>query len=197
MRLLLAICSLLLLASADGHAARTIEGVVRAVYDGDTILLVTRESSQIKTRLYGIDAPETAKPDKPGQPFGEAARRALRSKIMGKKVSAEIVDIDQYQRAVAVIRYAGRDINREMVAEGMAWAYRQFLQGPYASEYLDAESRARSRRDGLWRESNPQPPWEFRQAPEQRQATRQAALVTGRDSCLGLQFDPALAITEP
>ena len=164
MRLLTAICLLVVLAATEGHAARTIEGVVRAVYDGDTILLVTRESSQIKARLYGIDAPETAKPDKPGQPFGTAAKMALRSKILGKKVSAEIVDVDQYQRAVAVIRYAGRDINREMVTEGLAWAYRQFLQGPYASEYLTAESRARSRRDGLWRDATPRPPWEFRQA---------------------------------
>jgi len=164
MRLLLAVCSLLLLASTDGHAARTIEGVVRAVYDGDTILLVTRESSQIKARLYGIDAPETAKPDKPGQPFGEPAKKALRSRIMGKRVSAEVVDIDQYQRVVAVIRYAGRDINREMVAEGMAWAYRQYLQGPYASEYLGAENLARSRRTGLWQDRNPRPPWEFRRA---------------------------------
>ena len=77
---------------------------------------------------------------------------------MGKKVSAEIIDVDQYQRAVAVIRYAGRDINREMVAEGMAWAYRRYLQGPYASEYLDAENRARARRAGLWRDANPRPP---------------------------------------
>jgi micrococcal nuclease len=162
MRLLLAICVLLLLASAESHAARTVEGVVQAVYDGDTVLLVTRESSQIKARLYGIDAPETAKPDKPGQPFGDAAKRTLRSKILGKRVSAEIVDVDQYQRAVAVIRYAGRDINREMVAEGLAWAYRQYLQGPYTSEYLSAESSARSGRYGLWRDANPQPPWEFR-----------------------------------
>jgi micrococcal nuclease len=163
MRLLLAICTLLVLAAADAQAARVIEGVVQAVYDGDTILLVTRESSRLKTRLYGIDAPETAKPDKPGQPFGAAAKKALRSKIMGRKVTAEIVDVDQYQRAVAVIRYGGRDINREMVAEGMAWAYRQFLQGPYASEYLGAEGRARAQRTGLWQETNPRPPWEFRQ----------------------------------
>jgi len=164
MKLLPAICLLAVLTAGDCHAGRNVEGVVRAVYDGDTILLVTHDASRVKARLYGIDAPETAKPDQPGQPFGEAARRALRSKIMGKKVSAEVVDIDQYQRAVAVIRYAGRDINREMVAEGMAWAYRRYLQGPYASEYLDAESRARSRRSGLWRETNPRPPWEFRQA---------------------------------
>jgi micrococcal nuclease len=165
MRLLLAICTLLVLAATDGHAARTIEAVVQAVYDGDTILLVTRESNRFKTRLYGIDAPETAKPDKSGQPFGAAAKKALRSKILGRKVTAEIIDVDQYQRAVAVVRYVGRDINREMVAEGMAWAYRQFLQGPYASEYLSAEARARAQRTGLWQETNPRPPWEFRQPP--------------------------------
>jgi endonuclease YncB( thermonuclease family) len=81
---------------------------------------------------------------------------------MGRRVTAEIMDIDQYKRAVAVIRYNGRDINRDMVVEGMAWAYRQYLQGPYESEYVRNEAGARSRRAGLWRESNPQPPWEFR-----------------------------------
>jgi endonuclease YncB( thermonuclease family) len=159
----LAACTLVLLCVVNGHAARTIEGIVRAVYDGDTILLATRESSQLKVRLYGIDAPETAKPDTPGQPFGTVAKRTLMYKIMGRQVSAEVIDIDQYQRAVAVIRYGGRDINREMASEGMAWAYRQFLRGPYASEYIGAENRARSIRAGLWRDANPQPPWEFRQ----------------------------------
>src|SRR5512133_985008 len=163
MRLFLAIWALILLVATDGQAARIIEGVVRSVYDGDTILLTTRTQSRLKVRLYGIDAPETTKPDAPGQPFGAISRRTLKDKIMGRQVSAEIVDVDQYQRAVAVIRYAGRDINREMAAEGMAWAYRQYLQGPYASEYIGAESRARSARAGLWRDANPQPPWEYRQ----------------------------------
>lgn len=158
-RTLLAACLLTLLVAADSFAARNITGVVRAVYDGDTVLLATRQESRLKVRLYGIDAPETTKP---GQPFGEISRRTLMYKILGRQVSAEIVDIDQYHRAVAVIRYAGRDINREMVAEGMAWAYRQYLQGAYASEYIDAEDRARSRRAGLWRDANPLPPWEFR-----------------------------------
>lgn len=160
----LALCAMLLLTAIDGHAARMLDGTVRAVYDGDTVLLSSRGGDRHKTRLYGIDAPETAKPDSPGQPFGEAARRALSSKVIGKRVSAEVVDIDQYRRPVAVIRYAGRDINREMVAEGMAWAYRQFLGGPYASEYIGAEERARAGRAGLWRDANPRPPWEFRRA---------------------------------
>ena len=155
--------TLLLLTSADAWAGRIIEGVVRAVYDGDTLLLATRQQSHLKVRLYGIDAPETAKPDAPGQPFGAVARRTLMFKIMGRQVAAEVVEIDQYQRAVAVIRYAGRDINREMVSDGLAWAYRQYLTGPYTSEYIGAEQASRARHKGLWRDANPLPPWEFRQ----------------------------------
>lgn len=162
MRIYLIILAQILLLTGTAYAGRTIEGMVRAVYDGDTVLLTTREESRLKVRLYGIDAPETRKPDKPGQPYGDVARRTLMFKVMGRRVTAEIVDIDQYKRAVAVIRYSGRDINREMVSEGMAWAYRQYLEGAYASEYIGAENMARSRRAGLWRESTPHPPWEFR-----------------------------------
>jgi endonuclease YncB( thermonuclease family) len=155
---------LVLLICTDACAGRIIEGIVKAVYDGDTILLTTREESRLKVRLYGIDAPETRKPDLPGQPFGAIARRTLMYKIMGRRVQAELVDIDQYKRAVAVIRYNGRDINREMVAEGLAWAYRRHLEGAYASEYIGGENQARSVRAGLWRDANPQPPWDFRKA---------------------------------
>jgi len=166
MKRFLAASALLLVIASDAHAGRLIEGMVRAVYDGDTVLLATREDNRLKVRLYGIDAPETAKPDSPGQPFGEIARRTLMYKIMGRQVTAEIMDMDRYRRTVAVIRYAGRDINREMVVEGMAWAYRQYLQAPYASEYIGAEEVARARHKGLWRDDNPLPPWEFRQARE-------------------------------
>ncbi len=162
MRTVFALIVLLVLGVTDCYAASTVEGVVRAVYDGDTILLATRNENRLKVRLYGIDAPETAKPDMPGQRFGEIAKRTLMYKIMGRRISAEIVDMDQYKRSVAVIRYEGRDINREMVAEGLAWAYRQYLLGPYVSEYIGAENRARSMRAGLWRDANPLPPWEFR-----------------------------------
>ena len=164
MRTLLVISLLVLAIAGDACAGRIVTGVVRAVYDGDTVLLATREESRLKIRLYGIDAPETRKPDQPGQSFGDASKRMLMKKIMGRQVSAEIIDVDQYKRVVAVIRSAGRDINREMVAEGMAWAYRQYLHAPYASEYIGSESRARSLHAGLWSDTNPLPPWEYRHA---------------------------------
>ncbi len=168
MRSIIASILFILLITGNASAGRIIEGMVRNVYDGDTLLLTTREDSRLKVRLYGIDSPETKKPNVPGQPYGDIAKRTLMYKIIGRRVSAEIMDIDQYKRAVAVIRYEGRDINREMVTEGMAWAYRQYLQGAYASEYIDGEAKARSRRAGLWREANPQSPWEFRKKHKAR-----------------------------
>lgn len=163
MKSLLIICALFFYCTGEVNAADKIAGYVRAVYDGDTVLLATRNNNKLKVRLYGIDAPETRKPDKPGQPFGDVAKRTLMYKIMGREVTAEIVDTDQYDRSVVILRYQGRDINREMVSEGMAWAYRQYLKGAYTSEYIDAEEQARRRRKGLWRDNNPLPPWEFRQ----------------------------------
>ncbi|MGE0156224.1 MAG: thermonuclease family protein [Geobacter sp.] len=162
-RMLLAVC-MLLLALPGLSCGETLHGMVRRVYDGDTLLLVARPQGQLKVRLYGIDAPETAKRDRPGQAYSSVAKRVLMYKLLGKAVTVEVRDQDQYGRVVGVVRLAGTDINAAMVAEGLAWAYRHHLEGDYASEYLRLEDRARRRRMGLWQQTNPQPPWEFRRS---------------------------------
>ncbi len=148
---------------------RTEEGIVRKVTDGDTVTVVTDEGTRLKVRLYGIDAPETLKMNrrtgvvsKPGQPYGNEAYRALEMMVYGKKVKVTIMDIDRYGRLVAVLYLGDRDINREMVQAGYAWAYKEYLKGPYASEYIDTENEARDKKLELWQQANPQPPWEFR-----------------------------------
>jgi len=164
-RMLLAVVMLLL--SLPGlSGAATLHGMVRQVYDGDTLLLVVRPQGQLKVRLYGIDAPETAKPDRQGQAYSAVAKRVLMYKLLGKAVTVEVRDQDRYGRTVGVVRLAGADINAAMVAEGLAWAYRHHLEGDYASEYLRLEDRARRRRLGLWRQPDPQPPWEFRRSSQ-------------------------------
>ena len=157
-----------LLATGTSALAETLRGMVKTVHDGDTVVLMGRGTGRVTVRLYGVDAPETRKPDSPGQPFGSQAKRVLMFKVLGKEVSAEVQDRDQYGRAVAVLQLAGRDINAELVAEGMAWAYRQYLGGPYASRYIALEEQARRQHRGLWRDSNPQPPWEFRRGQKRR-----------------------------
>lgn len=163
-RMLFVVAAMLLLCLPVSSGAATLHGMVRQVYDGDTLLLAARPQGQLKVRLYGIDAPETAKPDRPGQPYSGVAKRMLMYKLLGKAVTVEVREQDQYQRVVGVVRLDGVDINGVMVAEGLAWAYRHYLEGSYASEYLRLEELARRRRLGLWQQSNPQPPWEFRQA---------------------------------
>jgi len=148
---------------------RTIEGVVAKVSDGDTIHLKDGLGTKVKVRLYGIDAAETEKSNKktgriskPGQPYGEEAFQALKSMIYRKQVKLEIMAIDQYKRSVGIVWLNGKNINQEMVAKGWAWAYRQYLDRPHASEYIQAEEQARDKRLGLWQQNNPEPPWEFR-----------------------------------
>ena len=77
-------------------------------------------------------------------------------------VKVDIIYIDRYKGMVGIIYLDKRDINLEMVRGGWAWAYREYLDRPYASAYLNAEKEARGKRSGLWIQANPQPPWEFR-----------------------------------
>lgn len=148
---------------------RTVEGIVKHVSDGDTLKIETPEGTRVTVRLYGIDAPETEKINrrtgqvsKPGQPFGEEAYKALRSKVLDKKIRLDVIDIDKYKRTVGIIYLDSRNINLEMIKEGWAWAYKEYLGRPYASEFIDAEREARDKKLGLWQQRNPQPPWEFR-----------------------------------
>lgn len=155
---------LLLTFTTTAVAAESIRGMVKTVHDGDTLVLIGPGIGRVTVRLYGVDAPETRKPRSPGQPYGSQAKRVLMYKLLGKVVTAELVNRDQYSRVVAVVKQGGRDINAEMVAEGMAWAYRQYLSGAYASKYINLEEQARRQRRGIWRDANPQPPWEFRRS---------------------------------
>lgn len=141
---------------------RTIEGQVTNVSDGDTLQVTDHLGTKVKVRLYGIDAPETAKGNKLGQPYGTESHQALQTKIMGQNVRLEVLDVDKYRRLVALVWQSGRNINLEMVAEGHAWAYRKYLDAAHKAEFISAEDRARKGRVGLWRQDNPQAPWESR-----------------------------------
>ncbi len=143
----------------------TMQGKVMQVKDGDTVVIQPEEGGQFFTcRLYGIDSPEIAhgKFGKGGQPYGEEASKELKGLILGQSVEVTTTGAKTYKREVCIIKRDGKDINLEMVKRGAAWAYKQYLKRPYASDYLTAESDAREKRLGLWKENNPTPPWEFR-----------------------------------
>jgi micrococcal nuclease len=152
------------------HAAiRTVTGTVTKVSDGDTIHVTTPEQTKLCVRLYGIDAPETPKinnrtgrVNKPGQPYGEESWKALKSKIMGKQVRLDILVVDKYRRMVGMIYLDNRNINLEMVREGYAEAYVEYLKPPYRIQFLDAEHEAKSAKRGVWSLPDYEGPKDFR-----------------------------------
>ncbi len=144
------------IAAVPALRAETLTGKVVRVADGDTItVLVDRE--RVKVRLAEIDAPER------GQPWGKRAKQALTERIAGHVVQVETKFNDRYGRRVGHVVYSGRDINRELVREGHAWVYRQWMRD---QTLLDDESHARAASAGLWGlpESDRVPPWEWRDA---------------------------------
>ena len=137
-----------------GLAHADFSGVVVSILDGDTVeVLVDRKP--VRVRLAEIDAPEKA------QAFGTRSRQALAAAVFQQLVTVKTTGLDRYGRTIGTILVDGHSVNRMMVAQGMAWVYRQYLMD---RSLLDVEAAARSGRLGLWVDPNPVPPWEWRAA---------------------------------
>ena len=137
-------------------AKQRLSGRIIEVYDGDTATLLTPDNVKYKVRFYGIDAPEAK------QEGGIGSRDALREKILGQEVTVLVAATDRYGRAVGKVMLGDRCVNREMVAEGHAWYYKDYA--PDEREFAQAEQTARRTKLGIWQSASPQPPWEWRRA---------------------------------
>lgn len=131
------------------------------VHDGDTATCL-QNKTQIKIRLNQIDAPEI------GQDFGNASKKALSDMIFGKYVELKTNGTDKYGRTIAEIFHENQNINKQMVAQGMAWAYREYMTD---NEYLTLEDNARRAGIGLWSQPNPIYPSDFRRAKRGEQSS--------------------------
>jgi endonuclease YncB( thermonuclease family) len=129
------------------------------IADGDTLTGIDSQKSQTKIRFFGIDAPES------DQAFGQASKKALSEKVFGKDITVVIEDVDRYGRTVGRVFYGDRDINLAMVQEGFAWHYKKYSNDPRLAE---AEKKARESKKGLWKDSDPIPPWDWRKTEKER-----------------------------
>lgn len=102
------------IASAHLAADEPLTGKVVSVTDGDTVRVLDAANVQHKVRLHGIDAPER------GQPFGTVARDRLAGLVMGKAVTVRDDGRDKWGRTLGRIEIEGQDVNRQMVADGLA-----------------------------------------------------------------------------
>jgi hypothetical protein len=81
--------------------------------------------------------------------------------VFGKVVRVAARDRDRYGRLVGdVFTPDGESLNAELVRAGFAWWYRRYAPKNTKLAALEVEARAAKR--GLWVDTNPIPPWEFR-----------------------------------
>lgn len=147
-------CALLLLAMSALAGARTIEGRVTHVSDGDTIWVRLPEAAEaLHVRLQGLDAPEIC------QAAGRQARDALAARLMHQDVTLDVRAQDSYARTLARVNFGGQDVGSWLVSQGWAWSSGfRHRAGPYAPE----ERAARETRRGLWAHADPEEPRDFR-----------------------------------
>ncbi|WP_297648234.1 thermonuclease family protein [Hydrogenophaga sp.] len=139
--------------------AQNLVGEVVAIADGDTLTVLDADRVQHKIRLAGIDAPERK------QPFGQRSRQMLADLVFRKQVEVLTEKKDRYGRTIGKVMHQGRDVNLILVAQGMAWHYKQYAREQSAIDrqlYAQAEDEARAQRRGLWADSHPIPPWSWR-----------------------------------
>lgn len=141
-RFLLLAASAALFASGTAGAQSQFSGAARAK-DGDSLMVGNKE-----VRLFGIDAPElnqSCQRNAEDWACGAAAKDLLDSLIRGKSVYCTSTGTDQFGRALAQCAAGPTDLNRAMVANGYAVAFRR-----YSSDYVSAEDSAKANRRGIW-----------------------------------------------
>jgi micrococcal nuclease len=133
-------------------ANEVISGKVVTVIDGNTLEVTTTENETYKILLFGIDSPEL------GQEYGEKAKRFLEKLILEKNISVEIQGKDRLGNRLGTILIDKKDLRLELLQEGLAWtAERQPLE-----DLEVIKEKARSKKKGLWKETEPTPPWIYR-----------------------------------
>ena len=126
---------------------------VTKVIDGDTVKVIGSDNIELDIRLAEIDAPEI------DQPYGKESKAELEKLISSKKTELRDITKGKYGRFVANIYCEGVWINIELVKNGVAWRYKE----SDSNDMLKAEMNARKDKIGIWGESDPIAPWEWRE----------------------------------
>jgi micrococcal nuclease len=120
--------------------AKTQDSIVTKVIDGDTVVVQGGDH----VRLLGMDA------DEKGYPCYDAAKTRLEVLTLSKPVRLEVdaTDKDQYGRLLRYIFVGSRNIDEELVAEGLAVARFYPENQKYKTEITAAESLAIKNKTG-------------------------------------------------
>jgi len=146
----------MLYAMQDGPDAPTqtydVYGEVISITNGDTVSILVN-NRPVRIRLAGIDAPEQ------NQDYGSQVNKYIGNLILGKKVRANVEDMDNHGCLIGRVYLNNLDVNADLVKNGFAWAHSVNMED---RNLVKLQTNARNNKRGLWASPNPEPPWEWR-----------------------------------
>ncbi|QKX07724.1 hypothetical protein HN014_22250 (plasmid) [Aquimarina sp. TRL1] len=128
-------------------------GKVIKVKDGDTVVILDKDNVQHTIRVADIDCPEK------NQPYGKKAKWFTSDQIYLKTVVVKAKKKDKYGRTIGFILYENKNLSLELLKAGLAWHYKYYSND---KEMARLENIAKNNNKGLWAESNPINPYNWR-----------------------------------
>jgi len=141
------------------------DGKVMEVLSGDQLVVDMGAEGKMTLRLSTVDSPEL------DQEFGEDAKKFTEKLILKKKISLQLKGQNREGEETAIVYFKDEIINEMLVKEGLAWVIRSGLSLPPGAEaFIDAETKAKEAKRGLWQAQGPIAPWVFRRRSNMREA---------------------------
>jgi len=148
------VCSAALLLAAIPAGAQTERTPVTVigVTDGDTITVRFEDGRTERTRLIGIDTPETVHPSRPVECYGREASAKTTALALGRgaEVELDVQPHDRYLRLLAYVWIDGTMLNLRLAEEGYAAPLTIPPNVRYAETFRLAAATARHEGRGLW-----------------------------------------------
>lgn len=145
-------------AKPDFQKYNDVQATVMRVVDGDTLDIDISDGphSTTRIRLWGVDTPETVKPNTPVQHFGLQACQASRTLALYKHVRLELIardTRDKYDRLLAYVFLPdGRLLNAVLIEDGLGYADPRF-DHPRKRDFTRLQKQAKSASKGLWKDA--------------------------------------------
>lgn len=139
-------------APGDAAAASRTEVVLLRVVDGDTIWVRMADGSEEKVRYIGIDAPEIAHNDSPGEYLGDEAT-SHNAELLGSgplSLELDVEERDDFGRLLAYVWAGDVFINERLVLDGYARAHSYPPNLSRQPQLQEAQRKAYQAGVGLW-----------------------------------------------
>jgi endonuclease YncB( thermonuclease family) len=133
---------------------KSFTGTCKDIVNGSTITAI-HDGQDVSVKLYSAECPEN------GQSFFDEAKAFTSNLIQNKTINVDVIEADHSGNCCAIVKIGDKDVGYELLKSGLAWYKKRFCV--VKKEYVTAEKEAKEKKVGLWSESNPVPPWTYRE----------------------------------